>query len=124
MCYYWSKALLGRVILVEAFYFFFFGGGAFFFFMCGVCGLFFACWIFFSLLLGIPATACVKWQSESFVCCYGILTPCSGEVVAYAMGLNVVLNDYAMLITFLYMHDCLVLYSYNLPRLFYQNSFE
>lgn len=46
--------------------------------------------------------------------------------VAYEMGQNVVLNDYAMLITFLYMHVCLVLYSYNLPRiprLFYPNSF-
>lgn len=123
MCYYWSKALLGRVILVEAFYFFF-GGGAFFFFHVWSVWFVFCLLNFFSLLLGIPATACVKWQSESFVCCYGILTPCSGEVVAYAMGLNVVLNDYAMLITFLYMHDCLVLYSYNLPRLFYPNSFE
>jgi len=55
-----------------------------------------------------------------------VLRECYREFVAYKMGENVVLNDYVMLITFLYIRDCLAHYSHDLPRmprLFYPNSF-
>lgn len=57
---------------------------------------------------------CGKWGSESLLSL--VLTECSGVFAPQKIGENVELNDYAAVNTFLYMPDCLILYSYSYPE--------